>query len=113
MAIANGPANPTALQVICSVEGVAFGGRLAADEEEPVALPRPGQLHGCTQSPDDFATGTRMNLNAEDHNCFVAYPAQAASANASKCWNWFRPGDQERGQGGALADCGDHPPSHE
>ncbi len=55
-------------------------------------------LHGCTQSPDDFAAGTRMNLNAEEHNCFVAYPAQAASANASKCWNWFRPGDQERGK---------------
>src|ERR1700737_4334999 len=26
-------------------------------------------------------------------------PAQPASANASKCWNWFRPGDQQRGQG--------------
>jgi poly(hydroxyalkanoate) depolymerase family esterase len=62
-------------------------------------LPLIIMLHGCTQSPDDFATGTRMNLNAEDHNCFVAYPAQAASANTSKCWNWFRPGDQERGQG--------------
>ena len=62
-------------------------------------LPLIIMLHGCTQSPDDFAAGTRMNLNAEDHNCFVAYPAQAASANASKCWNWFRPGDQERGQG--------------
>jgi poly(hydroxyalkanoate) depolymerase family esterase len=62
-------------------------------------LPLIIMLHGCTQSPDDFAAGTRMNLNAEDHNCFVAYPAQAASANPSKCWNWFRPGDQERGQG--------------
>jgi poly(hydroxyalkanoate) depolymerase family esterase len=62
-------------------------------------LPLIIMLHGCTQSPDDFAAGTCMNLNAEDHNCFVAYPAQAASANASKCWNWFRPGDQERGQG--------------
>ena len=62
-------------------------------------LPLIVMLHGCTQSPDDFAAGTRMNLRAEEHNCFVAYPAQAASANASKCWNWFRPGDQERGQG--------------
>jgi poly(hydroxyalkanoate) depolymerase family esterase len=62
-------------------------------------LPLIIMLHGCTQSPDDFAAGTRMNLNAEDHNCFVAYPAQAASANASKCWNWFRPGDQEKGRG--------------
>src|SRR5260370_26304705 len=56
-------------------------------------------MKGWTQSAGDFGAGTRMNLNAEDHNCFVAYPAQAASANASKCWNWFRPGDQERGRG--------------
>jgi poly(hydroxyalkanoate) depolymerase family esterase len=62
-------------------------------------LPLIVMLHGCTQSPDDFAAGTRMNLRAEEYNCFVAYPAQAASANISKCWNWFRPGDQIRGQG--------------
>jgi poly(hydroxyalkanoate) depolymerase family esterase len=29
----------------------------------------------------------------------VAYPAQAQSANASKCWNWFNGGDQRRDQG--------------
>jgi poly(hydroxyalkanoate) depolymerase family esterase len=62
-------------------------------------LPLIVMLHGCTQSPDDFAAGTRMNLRAEEYNCFVAYPEQVASANVSKCWNWFRPGDQIRGQG--------------
>jgi poly(hydroxyalkanoate) depolymerase family esterase len=63
------------------------------------ALPLIVMLHGCTQSPEDFAAGTQMNFRAEEHNCFVAYPAQPASANASKCWNWFRPGDQARGKG--------------
>ncbi len=56
-------------------------------------------LHGCTQSPDDFATGTRMNELAEQHGFLVVYPAQSANANRSRCWNWFRPADQARGHG--------------
>jgi poly(hydroxyalkanoate) depolymerase family esterase len=63
------------------------------------ALPLIVLLHGCTQSPDDFAAGTRMNLIAEEQTCLVVYPAQPTAANAAKCWNWFRPTDQRRGQG--------------
>jgi poly(hydroxyalkanoate) depolymerase family esterase len=40
-----------------------------------------------------------MNFVAEAHGCFVVYPEQPQAANASKCWNWFRPGDQARGRG--------------
>ena len=62
-------------------------------------LPLIVMLHGCTQSPDDFAAGTRMNFLAEEQNCFVVYPEQPTGANHSKCWNWFRTGDQRRGGG--------------
>jgi poly(hydroxyalkanoate) depolymerase family esterase len=56
-------------------------------------------LHGCTQTPEDFAAGTGMNALAEEHRLVVAYPAQTGGENAMSCWNWFRPGDQLRGSG--------------
>jgi poly(hydroxyalkanoate) depolymerase family esterase len=56
-------------------------------------------LHGCTQSPDDFAAGTRMNEAAEAEACLVAYPAQTSQANMQRCWNWFNEADQRRGHG--------------
>jgi len=62
-------------------------------------LPLIVMLHGCTQTPDDFAAGTRMNALAEERNCFVLYPAQTRGANRSRCWNWFKRGDQRRDQG--------------
>jgi poly(hydroxyalkanoate) depolymerase family esterase len=62
-------------------------------------LPLVVMLHGCTQDPDDFATGTRMNALAEEARCFVVYPAQSQEANPQRCWNWFSALDQQRGQG--------------
>lgn len=56
-------------------------------------------LHGCTQSPDDFAAGTRMNRAAEAQTFLVAYPGQTRKANAQKCWNWFNTSEQRRDGG--------------
>jgi poly(hydroxyalkanoate) depolymerase family esterase len=62
-------------------------------------LPLVVMLHGCTQDPDDFATGTQMNVLAEEMQCLVVYPAQSMQANSSRCWNWFNAVDQQRDQG--------------
>jgi poly(hydroxyalkanoate) depolymerase family esterase len=63
------------------------------------ALPLLVMLHGCTQDPDDFAAGTRMNALAEEQGFLVLYPAQAPRSNLHKCWNWFSPLHQRRGAG--------------
>ena len=74
-------------------------------------LPLIVMLHGCTQTADDFAAGTRMNELAEERGCFVLYPGQTSAANRSRCWNWFKRGDQGRDQGepaivaGMTRDC--------
>jgi len=56
-------------------------------------------LHGCTQTPEDFAIGTSMNTLAEKHGFVVVYPHQSRGDNAQSCWNWFSRGDQRRDRG--------------
>lgn len=62
-------------------------------------MPLVVMLHGCTQTPEDFAAGTGMNALAEEFGCLIVYPAQPSGANAQKCWNWYRPEDQARDRG--------------
>lgn len=69
------------------------------DPMPEVPCPVVVMLHGCTQSPADFAAGTGMNALAQAQGVIVVYPAQPTSANMNKCWNWFRPEDQQRDTG--------------
>jgi poly(hydroxyalkanoate) depolymerase family esterase len=69
-------------------------------------LPVVTMLHGCTQNPDDFAAGTRMNELAEEQRFLVVYPHQPQSANAQKCWNWFDAENQQREGGEASLIAG-------
>jgi poly(hydroxyalkanoate) depolymerase family esterase len=60
-------------------------------------------LHGCFQTPDDFAIGTRLDAAAEKRGLLVVYPAQSRRDNPSRCWNWFDPRHQSR-DGGELGE---------
>ena len=58
-------------------------------------------LHGCTQSADDMARGTRMNAAAAELGFLVLYPEQTVAAHPLKCWNWYAPAQYARGGGEA------------
>jgi poly(hydroxyalkanoate) depolymerase family esterase len=51
-------------------------------------------LHGCWQTPEDLALGTRLNEAAERRGLLVLYPAQGRADNPYRCWNWFEPTNQ-------------------
>lgn len=52
-------------------------------------MPLVVMLHGCNQTIDDFATGTRMNLVADANGFAVVYPEQSKHAHAHRCWHWY------------------------
>jgi poly(hydroxyalkanoate) depolymerase family esterase len=56
-------------------------------------------LHGCWQTPEDFALGTRLNAAADARGLVVVYPAQSQRANPYRCWNWFDPEHQAATRG--------------
>jgi poly(hydroxyalkanoate) depolymerase family esterase len=56
-------------------------------------------LHGCTQTPRDFAAGTGFDALGEELGTFVLYPEQSPRRNLQRCWNWFTEPNQSRGGG--------------
>ena len=77
----------------------SIGYKLYTPRGAAPGMPLVVMLHGCTQSPDDFAAGTAMNTLADELGFFVAYPGQTHGRHPNKCWNWYRTGDQQRDLG--------------
>jgi len=89
-----------------SSDGTVERGTLARREYQvfvPTALegaaPLVVALHGCWQTAEDFARGTRLNAAAAQRGFLVVYPIQTRADNPSRCWNWFEPRHQSRTSG--------------
>jgi poly(hydroxyalkanoate) depolymerase family esterase len=46
-------------------------------------------MHGCRQTPEDIAAGTRIAAMADANGWLVLLPRQGGKANPWSCWNWF------------------------
>jgi poly(hydroxyalkanoate) depolymerase family esterase len=81
---------------------LAYGLYLPAGHDAAAGLPLVVMLHGCQQSIDTFAEGTRMNLLADRYGFAVVYPEQSAHAHPHQCWHWYD-AREEAGGGEAAA----------
>ena len=59
-------------------------------------------LHGCRQTPEDLAAGTRIREVADQHRWLVLMPRQSDKANRWSCWNWFDPATAAGGGEAAI-----------
>lgn len=92
----SGLAAATTAAVVPGVSGDAVG------DSAVRKLPLVVMLHGCDQTAEDFASGTRMNRLAARHGFAVLYPQQSASAHAQRCWPWYKRSLQHGGDEAAL-----------
>ncbi|MCK0168458.1 PHB depolymerase family esterase [Jannaschia sp. S6380] len=77
--------------------------RLSAPSAPDPRAPLLVMLHGCTQTPEDFAAGTGMTHAAGAIGAHVIWPEQTRAANVNACWNWFEPAHQGRtGEAAAI-----------
>jgi poly(hydroxyalkanoate) depolymerase family esterase len=94
-------------------QGSFTEGRFATESQRRYMLYQPASrkpgpapllvlLHGCRQSAEDFAAGTRMNEAAEDTGVLVLYPEQSLAGNLLRCWNWYALQDRSNSDGDAA-----------
>jgi poly(hydroxyalkanoate) depolymerase family esterase len=60
-------------------------------------------LHGCTQTAAGYDHGAGWSTLADRYGFVLLLPEQQRSNNPNGCFNWFQPGDIERGRGEALS----------
>lgn len=82
------------------VNHLAYALYLPAAPAATAALPVVVMLHGCKQTAESFAAGTRMCRLAERAGFAVLFPEQAKTAHAHRCWHWH--GDATQSEAAAV-----------
>lgn len=70
------------------VNHLAYALYLPASSTSTVGLPLVVMLHGCKQTAESLARGTRICQRAERAGFAVLLPEQAKTAHAQGCWHW-------------------------
>ncbi|MEV8454674.1 PHB depolymerase family esterase [Streptomyces sp. NPDC052095] len=69
----------------------------------PADAPLVVALHGCTQTANDYYTGSGWPKYADQWGFAVVFPQTTAANNALSCFGWFDPAESGRGRGEAAS----------
>ncbi|GAA2237759.1 extracellular catalytic domain type 1 short-chain-length polyhydroxyalkanoate depolymerase [Streptomyces nogalater] len=101
---------PQARAAVTLTKVSGFGsnpGALTMYVYRPATLPaRPAvvvALHGCTQNAQGYADNSGLPRLADQDGFLLVLAETGTANNLNKCFNWFQPGDNRRGQGEALS----------
>jgi len=83
------------------VNHLAYALYLPATAAPDAGMPLVVMLHGCKQTAESFAAGTRFCRLAERSGFAVLLPEQAKTAHAQRCWHWH--GDLAQSEAPAVA----------
>ncbi len=83
------------------VNHLAYALYLPAAPATTEGMPVIVMLHGCKQTAESFAAGTRICRVAERAGFAVLFPEQAKTAHSHRCWNWH--GDASQSEAPAIA----------
>ncbi|MBR8145135.1 prolyl oligopeptidase family serine peptidase [Burkholderia sp. AU19243] len=83
------------------VNHLAYALYLPATPAAIAAMPVVVMLHGCKQTAESFAAGTRICRIADRAGFAVLFPEQAKTAHSHRCWNWH--GDASQSEAPAVA----------
>ncbi|RQR33415.1 esterase [Burkholderia sp. Bp9143] len=83
------------------VNHLAYALYLPAAPATTAGMPVVVMLHGCKQTAESFAAGTRICRVAERAGFAVLFPEQAKTAHSHRCWNWH--GDASQSEAPAIA----------
>ena len=72
------------------VNHLTYGLYLPAAAALRSGIPLVVMLHGCRQTAESFAAGTRICRLAERAGFAVLLPEQAKTAHPHRCWHWHR-----------------------
>ena len=83
------------------VNHLAYALYLPATPAQTAGMPVVVMLHGCKQTAESFAAGTRICRLAERSGFAVLFPEQAKTAHAHRCWHWH--GDATQSEAASVA----------